>query len=78
MASSAPLRTSRPWKVTPLIRVCAQNGMIVKCPGSSGGGAMPYERLVSATMLLPSGVSSPSEASSVASASCCWVTVATG
>ena len=51
--------------------------MIVNWPGSSGGGAMPNARLASATMLLPSGVSSPSEASSVASASCCCVTPAT-
>ena len=52
--------------------------MIVNWPGSSGGGAIPKARLTSATMLLPSGVSSPSEASSVASASCCGVTVDTG
>ena len=57
--------------VTPLMRVCAENGMIVNWPGSSAGGAMPNARFTSATMLLPSGVSSPSEASSVASASCC-------
>ena len=60
------------------MRVCAENGMIVNCPGSSAGAASPKARLTSATMLLPSGVSSPSDASSVASAICCAVTPATG
>ena len=77
-ASSAPFRSSRPWNVTPLIRVCAVKGMIVNLPGSSGGGASPNARFTSATMLLPSGVSSPSDASSVASASCCGVTPRAG
>ncbi len=52
--------------------------MIVNWPGSSGGGVRPNARFVNATMLLPSGVSSPSEASSVASASCCGETPDTG
>ena len=48
--------------------------MIVNWPGSSAGGVIPKARLTSATMLFPSGVSSPSEDSSVASASCCGET----
>ncbi len=51
--------------------------MIVNWPGVNGGGDRPNARLTSATMLLPSGVSSPREASSVASASCCCVTPVT-
>ena len=59
-------------------RVCAEKGTIVKWPGSSAGGTSPKLRLASVTMLFPSGVSSPSEASSATSAMCWGVTPVSG
>ena len=74
--AAAPLRMERAgWSAvavrsTPLIRVCAVNGTKVACVAASSRPRRLNFSLASTTMLRPSGVSSASEASWAASASC--------
>ena len=62
IASAAPLRIWRPFRLTPLIRVCAVNGTNVAPSFCTSRSRIPYLSLARTTMLLPSGVSSASEA----------------
>ena len=79
---AAPLRTWRPSRSTPLIRVVAVNGtnvMVRLAVLAGGGAAAKAERsFASTTMLRPSGVSSGSDASWARSASSSTRTPATG
>ena len=68
MASAAPLRTWRPFRLTPLMRVCAVKATKVAPIFSTSRSRIPYFSLASTTMLRPSGVSSAREASCAASA----------
>ena len=67
-----------PSKSTPLMRVCAENGMKRAFSSAMSRPRMPYFSLASTTMERPSGVSSASEASCAASASSCSLTPRTG
>ena len=78
MASTAPLRTHEPLISTPLIRLCAVNGMNLAPSSWMSRPRMPYFSLASTTMERPSGVSSASEASCAASASSFSLTPETG
>lgn len=78
-APVAPLRTFRPARSTPDIRVCAVNAIhaaSVSSPRSRSRS--PYLSLASTTTDRPSGVSSASEESCAASASSASVTPLTG
>ena len=66
-ASTAPLRTDEPSMSTPLMRVCAENGIKCACNWAMSRPRMPYFSFASTTMERPSGVSSESEASCAAS-----------
>jgi hypothetical protein len=68
-ASTAPLRIDDAVESTPLMRVCAENGMNFALIGAISRPRMPYFSFASTTMERPSGVSSDSEASCAASAS---------
>ena len=78
IASTAPLRTQEAPTSTPLMRLCAVNGMKLARSSARSRPRMPYFSLASTTMDRPSGVSSASEASCAASASSCSVTPRTG
>ena len=71
MASTAPLRIDVAANSTPLMRVCAENGMNLALSSPMSRPRMPYFSLARTTMERPSGVSSASEASWAASASSC-------
>mmetsp|Transcript_6603 Transcript_6603/g.27384 ORF Transcript_6603/g.27384 Transcript_6603/m.27384 type:complete len:543 (-) Transcript_6603:997-2625(-) len=75
-ALPAPLRIWRVPRSTPLMRVCAVNGM--NSPGSLAAAAGPKRRSASATMLRPSGVSSAREARRAASANRASLAPSTG
>ena len=62
IASTAPLRIEWPSTSTPLIRVCAENGMNWASSGAISRPRMPYFSFASTTIERPSGVSSDSEA----------------
>ncbi len=78
MASAAPLRISRPSRLTPLMRLLAVKGMKRAPRVLMSRSRMPYSFFARTTMLLPSGVSSARDASCAASASCCAVVPSTG
>ncbi len=69
MASAAPLRICRPFRLTPLMRVWAVKGTKVAPSFSISRSRIWYFSLARMTMLRPSGVSSASDASWAASAS---------
>ena len=68
MASAAPLRTIRPSRSTPLMRVWALKGTKVAWSFSTSRSRRRNRSLASTTMLRPSGVSSARLASWAASA----------
>ncbi len=70
MASTAPLRMLRPSTSMPLMRVLALKGMNSALSSPSSRPRRLYCSLARTTMLRPSGVSSDSEESCDASASC--------
>jgi K+-transporting ATPase ATPase B chain len=76
-ASTAPFIVARPFRRTPLIRVSAVKGTN-SAPAIAAGSARCPCPSASATIDLPSGVSSASEERSAASASRSWLTPWTG
>ena len=59
--SAAPFRMRRPFRSTPLMRVCAVNGTKVACGSATSRPRSWNLSLASVTILRPSGVSSASE-----------------